>query len=359
MRAQQQRALVAGLGAIAAGLAIILILLLVSGGGDDETAAPGVSIVSLRATGHDAVIDFSVDGSDEPSAVSIDWGDGSTPLELSGSGQLSASHAYPAEEAGERVVVVTVTAPDGAVLQASRPLILGEPDDPEGSTTTTEDPDATTSTTSSTTTSTTSTTTTTTTPPTTTAPPRPTLEFELNPSDARFRQSGSGDGSARLNGRTIVLDAITSGLDGEAVRTATLIWRIPDTTVADLEGPYQVRALLEPDWSVLLQASKNSGRAARFFVEFTADADGRSLGSASDSRSVGTDEEERFGSVEVLGFGTTIDGEDLTDLSAQLVVTCQAIPGSTIFQVGETSECATGGDGFTIIHARIQLVPVD
>ncbi|MFP3908067.1 MAG: hypothetical protein ACLFWR_13640, partial [Acidimicrobiales bacterium] len=147
--------------------------------------------------------------------------------------------------------------------------------------------------------------------------------------------------------------------DGGASRTATLSWRIPDSEVAGLEGPYQVRARLEPEWTVRLQASRNSGRAAHWFVEFTARGDGRGLGTASDTRSVGNDEEETYSSTEVLGFGSTIEGEDLTDVSAELVVTCQAIPGSSILQVGETSECDATSYGFVVRHARLALVPVD
>lgn len=197
---------------------------------------------------------------------------------------MSASYPYPPEP-GERVVEITVTAPDGTVLRASRPLVLGDEGEAVSDTSTTEHP------------------------------------------------GGS---------------------------TATLTWTIDASVVEGLTGDYQVRTRLEPAWSVNLQASANPGRAARWYVDFEASTGGRDLGGSSDIRSVDNGEEQLFEGSDPFGFGTVIPGEELGDVVVTLVLTCQAIPGSTILQFGETSACdARDVGGFDINLARVLFVPAD
>lgn len=354
MATQSAKAWIIGLGVVVAILAASLMFVLASDG-DDDASQPAVSIESLSAIGYDAVLDFSVHGGDDPSSISIDWGDGSSPLVLRGTGAMSASYTYPPEP-GERVVEITVTSPDGTVLRASRPLVLGDEGEAVSDTSTTEDPGGSTATTrrpGSTATSTTATT-------ATTTPERPTIGYELVPANATFDEQGTGEGSARLQGRTVLLNASTSGSGAEAVRTATLTWTIDASVVEGLTGDYQVRTRLEPAWSVNLQASANPGRSARWYVDFEASTGERDLGGSSDIRSVGNGEEQLFEGSDPFGFGTVIPGEELGDVVVTLVLTCQAIPGSTILQFGETSECdARDVGGFDINLARVLFVPAD
>jgi hypothetical protein len=164
-----------------------------------------------------------------------------------------------------------------------------------------------------------------------------------------------------LNGRTVLLYAQTSGLNAESVRKATLTWRFPASAIEGLEGLYQVRVRLEPSWEVQLQASVNSGRAAAFFVDLLAHVGGPpEFSSASDTRSVGNNSNETFAGAEALGFGTTMENPSGA-IEVVLTLTCQAVPGSTILQINETSTCDArdGGRGFSINYARIQFIPVD
>jgi hypothetical protein len=347
MRASSERVWIIVLGVVAAILLLVLVVVVLTGGDDDSASAqPSVSIQDLRSIGYDAVIDFTVSNGGSPAAVSVDWGDASSPLSLRGEGELSASHSYP-PEAVNPVVTVTITTSDGSTLSATRTLALAA-GGPADTSTTTEDPDGTTTTTGAPAT-------------TTTTPERQTITIELVPSDAVFRGTGTGEGTAQLNGRTVLLYAQTSGLNEESVRTAKLTWRFPASAIEGLEGLYQVRVRVEPSWEVQLQASVNSGRAAAFFVDLLAHVGGPpEFSSASDTRSVGNNSNETFAGAEVLGFGTTMENPSGA-IEVVLTLTCQAVPGSTVFQINETSTCDArdGGRGFSINYARIQFVPFD
>ena len=221
----------------------------------------------------------------------------------------------------------------------------------------TEEPTmANTSTPTSAPTSTTSTSTTSTT--STTAPPRPVVEIELLPERAEFVHRGEGEGTARLDDRTVSIFARTSGRAREATRTASLTWTISPSQTAGLTGSYYAELTMEPTWSVNLRTGSNPGRAAEWSVVVRASSPGLDLGRHTDAWSIGSGDERLFRGNDTISVGATVPGDELDGVVVAVELTCRATPGSNIWQFRESSECdARDLGGFTIERARLSLAP--
>ncbi len=350
------RILIGVLGSFVAILLVVVAFALTAGGGDSEAEA-SVTIQNAYAVGNDAVVEFTVANGGETAQVSIDWGDGSTPLALSGHGAMSASYVYGDDQV-DALVTVTMTATGGAVLSTSRQIAFNGVGPADTSTTTTEDdgddPEQTTTTAPGSTTPTPPTTT------TTTAPESQPIEIALYPFDATFDE-GSGGGTASLESGRVRMYLRQDAFDRSATRTATVTWTFSAADLGLLEGEYQVNVLMNPDWEVYLWTGPNPGRSASWSYSLVGLLDGEEFSrSDGEGRQIGNNDVLEEGDRKTLGFGGPLP-DDWDVITLRLELTCAVTAGDNIFQVGESSICDArdSGRGFTIGPSRIRFVPVD
>ncbi|HSL57039.1 MAG TPA: PKD domain-containing protein, partial [Acidimicrobiales bacterium] len=344
-----------GIAAAAAVVVLVFIGLLVAvTRGGDSGDGPSVAITRLEAIGNDAVLEIDATADSGPVEIEVDWGDGS-PLQLvRGEGLQTFTHQYPLGPVN-RVVTVTATDDDGNTDSTGRAITLGSATDttaPADSTTTTAPADTTTTTAPPETTTTSSTTTSTTTTTTTTLPPEPTERvFTLSLADADFEPETTNEASAGRSSGTVSVRAISDGLDPGSQARAILRWRIAPNALAPLGDAPQVGVLFEPSWQVTLDTGRNRGRSARADIELSGTFGGASIGTGTDSRSIGNDDRLSTTVTDRIGFGSPAPSGG-GGLNIELVLVCTAQPGETLVQIGEESVCSVDLTGDVRVTVR-------
>lgn len=255
------------------------------------------------------------------------------------------------------VVVILRQGGDDEVASAGTTTSLAPPTTAASPTTTTAPPTTTTTTAPPTTTTTappttTSSTTTTTAPTTTTtAPPVTERVFELSLGDADFEPRATNEARADRASGVVSVRAVSDGLDPGSQARATLRWRIEPDALAELGDAPQVGVLLDPRWDVTLDTGRNRGRSARADLQLTGTFGGASIGSGTDARAIGDGDRLSTVVTDVIGFGAPAPPGG-GGLNVELVVTCTAQPGETVFQIGEESLCEVALTGVVSVTVR-------
>jgi hypothetical protein len=318
------------------------------GGSETSGLLPTIVITRLDADGPTAILEFTVEDDSGPVTVAIDWGDESEPETFLVSGESAATHDYPP---GVTDVVVTLVATDEdeQEVRAGRVLTLSPPSTTTGPTTTITSTTSTTTSSSTTTTSsaTTSSPPTTSTATTTTTLPPEALEqvYELRLQDADFVDElispPGAEGTAAPSGGEIDLEAETGGFDGGIVAQSRIQWLIPEEAWALLGPEPRLSVIMDYEYTVVLSTGPNPGRAAGFdFVIVGANAAQPNLGEGSGAVvTIGAGDVANQSDVDRTGFGTPLPANASGPIRITLVATCSVSPGTTPFQIGETSTC--------------------
>lgn len=325
---------------------VLLAILLAACGGTGVEEFPTVEITRLDAEGTRAILEYVVGDDSGTVSVTIDWGDGSTPESFSASGELAATHDYPV---GLTEVVVGVTAVDADDQETRTSQILTF--HPTSTTTSTTSSSTTTTTAAATTTTTAATTTTarapTTTAATTTTLPPEAMEqvYELAVRNAdivdELISPRGANGSAAPSGGRVVVFAETFGSEGEIDARSSIGWIIPEEEWR-LLGPEPLLSLvMEYQYTVSLRTGPNPGRAAAFDFSVYAENNGGLLVEPRRvTETIGAGDEFDDGQVNRMGFGTTLPSDATGPIVIMVETGCNVEPGTTIFQIGESSRCA-------------------
>ena len=205
-----------------------------------------------------------------------------------------------------------------------------------GSTTTTS---TSTTTSISTTTSTSSTTTTTTLPP---EALEQVYELELQGADSvsELINPSGANGTATHFGGEINLFAETFGFEGPIAAWSSFRWNIPEAAWTLLGPRPQLVVVLDYGYSVMLSTGPNPGRDAVFNFTVTAWNEGAPLGEGTGLIvAIAAGDATNQQQSDTTGFGTPLPEEASGPIGILLEASCSVGPGSTIFQIGESSRC--------------------
>ena len=117
---------------------------------------------------------------------------------------------------------------------------------------------------------------------------------------------------------------------------------IPEEVWTQLGAEPQLSVIMDYVYSMDLSTGPNPSRAASFDFLITGSNDAEpTLGEGSGPvETIGAgDATHRFRVTAQAGFGTPLSANASGPIRITLVATCRVSPGSTIFQVGETSTC--------------------
>ena len=307
---------------------------------------PTVTITRLDVDGVTATLEFTAEDDSGPVIVAVDWGDRSDLETFVVSGESAATHDY-SPGVTEAVVTLIATDEDDQEVRTGRTLTLG----PSGSVTTTTStsttaPETTTTSSPTTTSSTTTNSTTTTTTTTTTLPPEALEQvYELSVHDAdyvsEFISPLGANASTATVGNRVDLFAETAGFDGGIIARSRIEWLIPEDEWTQLGLEPQLSVLMEGTYSVKLSTGPNPGRAASFDFKIAGLNGAESLGEGTwPAGKIGAGDSKSDDDIwNTIGFGAPLSPNASGPIQIVLEAWCSVSPGSTVFQVAETSTC--------------------
>jgi hypothetical protein len=307
---------------------------------------PTVTITRLDVDGVTATLEFTAEDDSGPVIVAVDWGDGSDLETFVVSGESAATHDY-SPDVTEAVVTLIATDEDDQEVRTGRTLTFS----PSGSVTTTTStsttaPETTTTSSPTTTSSTTTNSTTTTTTTTTTLPPEALEQvYELSVHDAdyvsEFISPLGANASTATVGNRVDLFAETAGFDGGIIARSRIEWLIPEDEWTQLGLEPQLSVLMEGTYSVKLSTGPNPGRAASFDFKIAGLNGAESLGEGTwPAGKIGAGDSKSDDDIwNTIGFGAPLSPNASGPIQIVLEAWCSVSPGSTVFQVAETSTC--------------------